>query len=491
MRKSGILMHISSLPSHFGIGTFGKAAYDFVDFLASTGQSLWQVLPLSPTGYGDSPYQSFSSFAGNPYFIDLEYLEGDGLLKRHEYDGIDWGSDRLRVDYGKIYKNRFVVLRAACTRLLENAPSDLPRFFEDNAFWLEDYALFMSLKDRFAGKPWFLWDKALRCRDSQALEQARHELAGEIAVIKATQFLFFKQWNALHTYANDRGVEIIGDIPIYVAHDSCEVWTEPQLFILDSELCLVGVAGCPPDNFTEDGQLWGNPLYNWSTMCSDGFSWWIRRIAHQFEIYDYLRIDHFRGFDSYYSIPYPSETARVGEWKKGPGIELFEALNNAIGPQHYIAEDLGYMTDSVRELLRVSGFPGMRVLQYAFDSHEDSDHLPHNYIKNCSAYTGSHDNDTILGWFNGLSENDAKKAVEYMRLIDGESLPRVMISTLWASVADLAIATMQDVLELGSGARMNTPGTREGNWQWRMPEEALSPDIQNWLLHVTELYGRR
>lgn len=483
-------MHISSLPSPFGIGTFGKAAYDFVDFLAASGQSLWQVLPLSPTGYGDSPYQSFSSFAGNPYFIDLVYLEEAGLLKRNEYIDLDWGSDPLRVDYGKIYEKRFVVLNIACKRLLEKPAPDMSRFFEESAFWLEDYALFMSLKNRFGGQPWFLWEESLRRREPRALEQARHELADEIAIIKATQYLFFKQWNALHVYAKERGVEVIGDIPIYVAHDSCEVWTEPQLFILDGELSLVEVAGCPPDRHSEDGQLWGNPLYNWHSMHSNGFSWWIRRIAHQFEIYDYLRIDHFRGFDAYYAIPYPAETAKIGEWKKGPGMELFNALNAAIGPQHYIAEDLGYMTDSVRELLRVSSFPGMKVLQYAFGSHEDSDHLPHNYVKNCSAYTGSHDNDTIRGWFDDLSEDDAKKASDYMRVRVGDSMPRVMISTLWASVADLTIATMQDLLELGGEARMNTPGTREGNWQWRMAADALSPDINRWLLHITELYGR-
>lgn len=483
-------MHISSLPSPFGIGTFGKAAYEFIDFLSTSGQSIWQVLPLSPTGYGDSPYQSFSSFAGNPYFIDLEYLEEDGLLKRHEYEDIDWGEDPLRVDYGKIYSNRFVVLKAACTRLLSEMPDDLLRFFEDNAFWLDDYSLFMSLKNNFGGKPWFQWSEDLRNRAPQEMDRARHYLCDEIAVIKATQYLFFKQWNSLHSYAKERGVEIIGDIPIYVAYDSCEVWAEPQLFVLGGELCLVEVAGCPPDRHTADGQLWGNPLYKWDIMRSDGFSWWIRRIAHQFNIYDYLRLDHFRGFDAYYSIPFPSENAKVGEWKKGPGMELFNALNNAIGLKRYIAEDLGYMTDSVRELLRDSGFPGMKILQYAFGSHEDNDHLPHNYVKNCSAYTGSHDNDTIRGWFDGLSDDDAKRALDYMRIREGDSLPRVMISTLWASVADLVIATMQDVLELGSESRMNIPGTRDGNWQWRMSAAAISSDNYYWLQHITKLYGR-
>lgn len=484
-------MHISSLPSSYGIGTMGKAAYDFVDFLEASGQSCWQLLPLSPTGYGDSPYQSFSSFAGNPYFIDLEQLEKDGLLISAEYESIDWGSDPSKVDYGKVYQQRFTVLRVAIDRLFAKKPDDFELFCSQNHFWLDDYALFMSLKFANSGKPWTQWDNGIRARQPEALDKARNELSADMAFWKATQYLFFKQWNALHSYARERGIDIIGDIPFYVAPDSCDVWAEPQRFKIDSQFCPIDVAGCPPDSFAQDGQLWGNPIYDWENMRSDGYSWWIRRIAHQFEIYDVLRIDHFRGFDEYYAIPGKAETAKIGEWRKGPGMELFYALSSSLGSRRYIAEDLGFLTDSVRKLLNESALPGMKVLQFAFDSREESDHLPHNYTNNCVAYTGTHDNDTILGWFATMSEPDAKKAVEYMRVPDKKSLPRVMLSTLWGSVADLAIATMQDVLELGSEARMNTPGTREGNWQWRMDRGAITPDTIERLLQMTELYGRR
>lgn len=484
-------MHISSLPSDYGIGTMGKAARDFVDFLAASGQKYWQILPLSPTGYGDSPYQPFSSFAGNPYFIDLEYLENDGLLRKDEYAGIDWGGDPQKVDYGKLYKHRFAVLRKASERLLEHPSEDFSLFCAQNGFWLSDYALFMSLKDRFGGKPWSVWDPGLRNREPSAVDQAKRELSSDISFWEAVQYLFFRQWNGLREYAASRGIEFIGDIPIYVSPDSCEIWSEPERFLMDNSFCPIDVAGCPPDRYSEDGQLWGNPLYDWDNMREDGYSWWIRRIAHQFEIYDVLRIDHFRGFDSYYAIPGGAETARNGEWRKGPGMDLFNALNGALGPRRYIAEDLGYLTDSVRELLKDSGLPGMKVLQFAFDSSEDSDYLPHNYPRNCVAYTGTHDNDTIIGWFSGLSAEDAKKAAEYIRFKEGESLPRAMISTLWASVADLAVATMQDVLELGSEARMNLPGTRQGNWRWRMQKGSPGPETSEWLLRITELYGRR
>lgn len=484
-------MHISSLPSSCGIGTMGRAAYDFVDFLKASGQSYWQVLPLSPTGYGDSPYQSFSSFAGNPYFIDLDELEKDGLLERGAYESVDWGGDPDKVDFGKIYESRFVVLRMAADKLLTKAHADLDLFCTQNAFWLDDYALFMSLKFKNGGKPWSVWEQGICSRQPEAMDRARAELSEDISFWKATQYLFFKQWNALHAYAKERGIDIIGDIPFYVAPDSCDVWAEPSKFKINSQFCPIDVAGCPPDSFAVDGQLWGNPIYDWDKMRADGYAWWIRRIAHQFEIYDVLRIDHFRGFDEYYAIPGDADNARVGEWRKGPGIELFNALNSAIGQRRYIAEDLGFLTDTVRELLRESNLPGMKVLQFAFDSREDSDHLPHNFPTNCVAYTGTHDNDTILGWFEDLSEADSEKATQYMRVSDVKSLPRVMLATLWESVADCAIATMQDILELGGESRMNIPGTRQGNWRWRMRDGALTSELSDRLLHMTELYGRK
>jgi len=484
-------MHISSLPSPCGIGTMGRAAYEFADFLAEAGQSCWQVLPLSPTGFGDSPYQCFSSFAGNPYFIDLDLLEEDGLLKKSEYSGIDWGRDPLRTDYGKLYKNRYPVLRAACRRLLSGNTADYELFCRQNAFWLDDYALFMSLKDHFCGIAWTDWDTALRKREASAVNRARAGLDSDISFWKAVQYLFFRQWNALHSYTHRLGISIIGDLPIYVAPDSCDIWASPDYFQLDEQMRPTYVAGCPPDGFSEDGQLWGNPLYRWDKIRSDGYAWWIRRVAHQFEIYDVLRIDHFRGFDEYYAIPCGAKNARNGEWRRGPGIELFRALDNSLGKRSYIAEDLGFLTDSVRELLRECGFPGMKVLQFAFDSREESDYLPHNFTRDCVAYTGTHDNDTINGWFKNAPGADAAKARDYLRITGGESLPRAMITAVWASVADVAITTIQDILELDGSARMNVPGTQGGNWLWRTKNGSLKSETAEWLLHITQLYGRK
>lgn len=483
-------MHISSLPSPYGIGTMGKAAYDFADFLAEAGQSFWQVLPVSPTGFGDSPYQCFSSFAGNPYFLDLDLLENDGLLKKSEYSCLDWGSDPLHVDYGKLYKNRFPILRTACGRLLSGDTADFDLFCSQNAFWLDDYAIFMSLKDQYGGKAWLDWNTLLRMRISYSIDKTKAELGSDISFWKAVQYLFFRQWKALRSYSNKLGISIIGDLPIYVAPDSCDVWASPDCFQLDSDMRPTEVSGCPPDGFSEDGQLWGNPLYNWDRIRKDGYAWWIQRIAHQFELFDVLRIDHFRGFDGYYAIPYGAKNARNGEWHKGPGIELFRALDNSLGKRFYIAEDLGFLTDSVRELLYESGFPGMKVLQFAFDSREESDYLPHNFTRNCVAYTGTHDNDTMNGWFKNAPSTDVVKARDYMRIAEGESLPHAMIKELWASVADIAITTMQDVLELDSSARMNIPGTPSGNWLWRMKNGCLTDETAKWLLHITQLYGR-
>ncbi|MEG0778451.1 MAG: 4-alpha-glucanotransferase [Oscillospiraceae bacterium] len=490
MRSSGVLMHISSLPSPFGIGTMGEAAREFVNFLSASDQRYWQVLPVSPTGYGDSPYQSFSSYAGNPYFIDLDELCAEGLLEPFEYREANWGGDPERVDYGLLYEKRFPLLRRACERLLSRADASLNEFFSLNAFWLDNYALFMALKDAHGGAAWTSWEPALRFRDTAALDFARTAYADSIAFYKALQYLFFRQWRALRHYANERGISIIGDMPIYVAPDSADVWAEPQWFMLDSNLFPTEVAGCPPDGFSADGQLWGNPLYNWEENKKSGYSWWIRRAAHQFELYDALRIDHFRGFDTFYAIPAGSENARQGVWRDGPGIELFTTIKNALGDRNFIAEDLGFLTPSVRHLVSESGFPGMKVLQFAFDSREDSDYLPHNFTKNCVAYTGTHDNDTILGWFKTASPDDTKKARDYLRIHQNESEAFAMLSALWGSVSDLVIAQMQDLLELDSRGRMNTPGTMRGNWQWRMSPNAETDKIMRRLAHMTRLYGR-
>ena len=490
MRKSGVLMHISSLPSPWGIGTLGADAKKFIDFLAVSGQSYWQVLPVSPTGYGDSPYQSFSSYAGNPYFIDLDILREWGLLEKSEYCGIGWGSDSEHVDFGLLHENRFKVLRKATKRLLQSLVSEFSDFCSNSDFWLDDYALFMALKGSHGGASWSEWESSLRTREENALNEAREKLSSEIEFYKAVQFLFFRQWNELRKYACDKGILIIGDVPIYVALDSADVWAAPHLFMLDDNLVPIDVAGCPPDGFSADGQLWGNPLYNWNEIKNNGYSWWISRVKHQFELFDVLRIDHFRGFDEFYAIPFGSENAKHGVWRKGPGMELFVAIKSALGEKEIIAEDLGFLNDSVRKLLRDSGFPGMKVLQFAFDSREDSDYLPHNFTRNCVAYTGTHDNDTIIGWFNTAPDEDVKKAREYLRIHEGESVVKAMLCALWGSVAELAIASMQDVLELDGNARMNTPSTLGGNWQWRMKPDTNLEETSCWLKHITELYRR-
>lgn len=490
MRSSGILMHISSLPSPWGIGSLGAEAKKFIDFLALSGQRYWQVLPVSPTGYGDSPYQSFSSYAGNPYFIDLDMLNEYGLLERSEYYEINWGHDHEHTDFGLLYESRFKVLHKAAQRLIKADRVEFKDFCNNHAFWLDDYALFMALKDNHGCASWTQWEDSLRFREESALNEARQKLSSEIDYYKAVQFLFFWQWTALKSYAVEKGISIIGDIPIYVAPDSADVWSNPRLFMLDDNLMPIDVAGCPPDGFTADGQLWGNPLYSWEEHKKDGYAWWINRIKHQFKLYDVLRIDHFRGMDEFYSIPFGSQNAKYGVWRKGPGMELFNAIKNALGEKRIIAEDLGFLNDSVRKLLSDSGFPGMKVLQFAFDSREDSDYLPHNYPRNCVAYVGTHDNDTIVGWFDSAPAADVKKACEYLRIHEGESVAKAAICALWGSVAELAIAPMQDLFELDGKARMNTPSTLGGNWQWRMKPNSDLSEISSWLRNITELYGR-
>lgn len=467
-RSSGILMSVSSLPSPYGIGTLGKAAYDFIDFLFDSGQSYWQMLPLGPTSYGDSPYQSFSSFAGNPYFIDLGFLVEDGLLERKDIASIDFGKDEYKVDYEKIYQNRFVVLYKAYKNGAERDAEKFSAFKSENERWLSEYAMFMAAKEKFCMKPWIKWeDEDLRLHKPEALERLCAERADRIEFYMYMQFVFFTQWNELRDYARKKGIGIIGDIPIYVPLDSADVWSESEQFNLDENNLPTKVAGVPPDYFAEDGQLWGNPLYDWETMKKDGYGWWIRRIAGATKLYDVIRIDHFRGFESYYAIPYGAENAKVGEWIKGPGTDFVKTITSWFSDIQFIAEDLGFLTPEVKNLLAESGLPGMKVLEFAFDWREPSNYLPHTYTRNCVCYVGTHDNTTIVGWRNEADENDLQMAKIYLGLNDEEGFAWGFIRGGMSSVADLFIMQMQDILELPEKARMNIPGTVGGNWQWR------------------------
>lgn len=489
-RSSGILLHISSLPSPYGIGTMGREARKFVDFLALAGQKYWQILPVCPTSYGDSPYQSFSTFAGNPYFIDLDLLAKDGLLKPEEYKDIDWGGAPDRVDYAVLYEKRYPVLHKACARLLASPTPEYEEFCRENDFWLPDYALFMALKDAHKGVAWLGWEPELVRRDPAALAEARRAHADEISFWQAVQYLFFRQWSALKTYANEKGVQIIGDLPIYVAADSVDVWASPQEFQLDEDLLPTEVAGCPPDAFSATGQLWGNPLYDWDEMKKNGYSWWVRRIRHTCGIYDMVRIDHFRGFAGYYAIPYGNETAVGGRWRTGPGIDLFRTIERELGRQEIIAEDLGFLTQEVHDLLAATGYPGMKVLEFAFDSRDGGGYLPHSYPRSCIAYTGTHDNEPVNGWFDTTNEYATARAVDYLQLNEEEGYHWGMLRGIWSSVADLAIVQAQDILGLGHEARMNTPSTLGGNWCWRALPGAFDRELAKKLRHVTEIYGR-
>ena len=489
MRASGVLMHISSLPGNTGIGTFGENAYKFVDLLEKSNQTYWQILPLMPTSYGDSPYQSFSTFAGNPYFIDLDALKKQGYLKNEDYCNVDWGNNKTSIDYAKIYENRKKVFKIVQKNFFKSVPKDYNDFCEENAFWLNDFSLFMAIKDEFSGKAFSNWDKDIRVRENDALEKYKSKCKESIDYYKMLQYLFFEQWQKLKSYANEKGIKIIGDLPIYVASDSADVWANPEQFMLDDDLQPVEVAGCPPDAFSEDGQLWGNPLYNWDLMKRDNYSWWVRRLKECLKLYDVVRIDHFRGFDSYYCIKAGSKTAKNGVWREGPKMDLFKTFKAQLGKTPIIAEDLGFLTPSVKKLLKQSKFPGMKVLQFAFDSREESDYLPHNYIKNCIVYTGTHDNDTILGWQKSANKKDISFARKYLNAKRG-SLVWPMITSALSSVADTTIITMQDILELGCFARMNIPSTVGENWKWRMLATDLCEENFEKLGYLTKLYSR-
>ena len=492
MRASGILMPVFSLPSRYGIGSFSKSAYQFVDMLKKAGQKYWQILPLCPTSYGDSPYQSFSTYAGNPYFIDLDQLIEEKLLTRKECQTCDFGDDPQDIDYGKLYENRFKLLRKAYERANVGEDQEFEAYRRENAWWLDDYALFMAVKDQFDGVAWNEWAEDIRLRWSNAMDYYRRELYYEIEFYSYLQFVFMKQWKKLKNYANINGIEIIGDIPIYVAFDSADAWANPELFQFDAENLPTAVAGCPPDGFSADGQLWGNPLYRWDYHRETGFDWWIRRIAYCSELYDVVRIDHFRGFDEYYSIPYGDTTARTGHWEKGPGIALFEAAKNRLGELNIIAEDLGYITDSVKKLVADSGFPGMKVLEFAFDSREKSDYLPYTYEKNSVVYTGTHDNETIAGWYAGLDKSDLKMCTDYMNIdrIPGKEYHWDFIRLAMLSVSDLCVIPIQDYLGLDNRARINHPSTLGTNWRWRLAKGQLSASLLKEIREMTRISGR-
>ncbi len=500
MRKSGILLPVSAVPSNYGIGGFSKEAYAFVDFLKEAGQKIWQILPLGPTGYGDSPYQAFSTFAGNPYYIDLETLIEEGLLTKEECDAPDVGGSCEYVDYEKIYASRFPLLKKAFDRAFEEknfaGNAAYLEFKSENAFWLEDYTLYMAIKDARDGMSFTLWEDDVRLRKEEALDKCRREYAKEIEFYKFQQFLFASQWKKLKAYANEQGLEIVGDIPIYVSADSADVWANPRLFQLTEEGLPSAVAGCPPDAFSATGQLWGNPLYDWDYHKETGYEWWMQRISYCYQLYDILRIDHFRGFDEYWSIPYGDPTAEKGKWVKGPGYDIFETMKQKLGDKAVIAEDLGFLTDSVLELVAKTGYPGMKVLQFAFDSREDSDYLPHNYTRNSVVYTGTHDNDTTVSWYWQRTEEDKAMTNDYLDIsvAELESNPNLiawkMIRAALGSVSDTAIIPMQDYLEKGGEARINTPSTLGNNWKWRMTKDACTPELAAKIKTLCELYGR-
>ncbi len=489
-RNSGILMHITSLPSPYGIGTLGKAAYDFADFLQEAGQRYWQMLPVGHTGYGDSPYQSFSMYAGNPYFIDLDFLIADGLLTKEEVASCDWGENVERVDYGAIYAHRYQLLYRAYTRGFSALRPEVSAFCSENSGWLPDYALFMALKEHFHMRAWIEWEEDLRRRKPEALAAYRNLLHDKVDFYTFVQFLFFRQWERFRSYVQEKGVRLIGDLPIYAAYDSAEVWGKPEFFLLDQDGIPVEVAGVPPDFFSSHGQLWGNPLYDWAAMERDHYALWMDRIEMATRLFDVIRIDHFRGLASYYSVPFGNSTAEYGCWNKGPGTLLIDAMQRRFPSLSIIAEDLGYLTPEVMALLKHSGYPGMKVLQFAFDEREPGNYLPHTYTSNCVCYLGTHDNATLSGWLTEITPSEYAHAKAYLGLNTEEGEIWGLIRGGMGSVADLFIGQMQDYLELPPSSRMNTPGRVGGNWQWRMKADACTKELALKLAAITRRYGR-
>ncbi|MDD4000922.1 MAG: 4-alpha-glucanotransferase [Bacilli bacterium] len=490
MRGSGILLHISSLPGPYGIGSLGKEAFQFVDFLKAAGQKYWQVLPLGPTSYGDSPYQTLSAFAGNPYFIDLEVLVEKGFLSKAEITDLP-KKDTSYVDFNLQYRQRFLILKRAFSNFTKtNADHQAFHNFKKEQDWLGDYSLYMAIKTKHHGDSWDLWPEPFKYRHNESLKEFCADHQEEIEFWNFLQFEFYQEWEALKTYAHEQGIVFIGDMPIYVAYDSADVWSRPEYWLLDEKLQPQVVAGVPPDQFTKDGQLWGNPLYNYPLMEKDNYSWWIKRISHGLKTFDYLRIDHFRGFESYYSIPFGEKTARKGKWVKGPGMKLFSLVKEAIKSPAIIAEDLGYLTLEVREMLAACGFPGMKILQFGFDAGGDSEYAPHNHSKNSIVYPGTHDNPTTKSWVKTLSLKDYQYLKDYLQLRRKSEVVKYMIRECFKSVCDTCIIQMQDYLELDDRARFNKPSTLGGNWIWRVNRKNLNSKLAKEISRLVNIYRR-
>lgn len=492
-RSSGIILPVYALPSPYGIGTLGQAARDFVDFLVEAGQTWWQMLPVGPTSFGDSPYQSPSTFAGNPYYVDLDLLIADELLTKAEVASASWGADPARVDYQALFRERTRMLRRAYRRGWERDAEKVAAFAQENAVWLEDYALFEACKAHFDLKPWSAWpDDDLRMRRPEALAAYRAQLEDDVNFAIYVQYLFYTQWESLFAYAHRQGIKLIGDLPIYVAFDSSDVWANPELFMLDERNMPIEVAGVPPDSFTADGQLWGNPLYDYEAMEADGFCWWIKRVAGAARLYDMIRIDHFRGFESFWAVPADAKTAKRGRWVKGPGMKLVGTLQRWFPQLSFIAEDLGYTTPEVAQLLSDSGLPGMKVLEFAFDSRDcgGNAYRPHTYGPHCVCYIGTHDNATIVQWREDAGRADVDLATRYLGLNDDEGFAWGFVRGGMGSVADLFVAQMQDYLELGADARTNVPGTLGENWRWRLVGGQATPELAARIAAMTTMYGR-
>lgn len=496
-RECGMLLPIASLPSPYGIGSFSKEAYEFIDTLKRAGQHYWQILPLGPTSYGDSPYQSFSAFAGNPYFIDLDALIAEGLLTTEDCEKTDFGDNNRYIDYEKIYLNRFVLLKKAFVQWkkmkqeagVTEIESLLTQSLGEETL---EYCFYMAIKNENQGKSWILWDEPIKLRKMEAIKEYKIKLKDEIEFYQFQQMKFKEQWQKLKAYANEKGIRIIGDIPIYVAFDSADSWVHGELFQFNEDSYPISVAGCPPDGFSATGQLWGNPLYRWEYHKETGYSWWMKRMEYSFGLYDVVRVDHFRGFDEYYSIPADHDTAAYGHWESGPGIDIFIKMNECFEHLDIIAEDLGFLTPTVIKLVKDSGFPGMKVLEFAFDSREESDYLPHNYVPNSIVYTGTHDNDTITGWYKNLDHEDKQLSIDYMDNANTpiEEIHWDFIRLALSSVARLAVIPVQDYLGLGSEARINTPSTIGENWRFRMLKGELTEDILEKCKKMARIYGR-
>ncbi len=490
-RSAGVLLSITSLPSPYGIGTIGKEARKFADFLKKSGQKIWQILPVGPTSYGDSPYQSFSTYAGNPYLIDLDTLCDEGLITKKELKSFDWGDNPEEVDYEKVYNCRYKALRIAYENYKALPDQKAFRSFKRrNSKWLKNYALFMALKSNFDMVSWLEWPEDIKMREEKAVRRYERKFKDEIDFWKFLQFKFFEQWESFRAYVNGLGIKILGDMPIYVAMDSADTWANPEIFQLYDDGDPIAVAGCPPDYFSETGQLWGNPLYDWDYLEQTDYEWWFERIKAASKLYDITRIDHFRAFASYYSIPYPAENAINGEWIEGPRIKFFQMMEEELGDIEIVAEDLGTLTPDVTELMEQTGYPGMKVLEFAFDSGEENDYLPHNYTENCVVYTGTHDNDTVMGWLETAKPEDIKYAREYCKMPDDEPFNWGLIRTAYFSKADTAIVPIQDILGLGKEARMNTPSTFGKNWTWRISGKVLTKELAAKLKTMSAESGR-